>query len=38
MIEVRLVLSQQDNHAILFTLMGLGAAVLARARRSGLQV
>ncbi len=38
MIEVRLVLSQFDNHAMLFALMGLGAAVLARARRKGIQV
>lgn len=38
MIEVRLVLSQFDNHPLLFALLGLGAAVLARARRNGVQV
>jgi hypothetical protein len=38
MIEVRLVLSQFDNHALLFALMGLGAALLSRARRNGVQV
>lgn len=38
MIEVRMVLSQQDNHAILFTLMGFGVAILARARRGGVKV
>lgn len=31
-IEVRLVLSQQDNHAVVFTLLGLATALLARGK------